>query len=137
MDFLIKIYEKISMFLKRFKSLSRDLYRHVFVRIYFLLVIFINLLLWVSAYLMHRNISQEISILHYNVDFGIDLIGNKNYFFIIPLLSLFFILLNKIILLILLKKDHFKFLAYFLLGFLLLINIFLALSLFSLYLINF
>jgi hypothetical protein len=137
MDFLIKIYEKISVFLKRFKSLSNDLYRYVFIKVYFLLVVFINLLLWVSAYLMYRNISQEISILHYNVDFGIDLIGNKNYFFIIPLLSLFFILLNKIILLILLKRDHFKFLAHFLLGFLLLINIFLVLSLFSLYLINF
>ncbi len=137
MDFLIKIYERISVFLKRFKALSSDLYREAFIKIYFLSAISINLLLWISAYLMHRNISQEISILHYNVDFGIDLIGNKNYFFIIPLLSLFFILLNKIILLILLKKDHFKFLAYFLLGFLLLINIFLALSLFSLYLINF
>ncbi len=137
MDFLIKIYERISIFLKRFKTLSSDLYREAFIKIYFLSAISINLLLWISSYLMHRNISQEISILHYNVDFGIDLIGNKNYFFIIPLLSLFFILLNKMILLILLKRDHFKFLAHFLLGFLLLINIFLALSLFSLYLINF
>jgi len=137
MNFLIKIYEKLSIFLKRLKSLSSDLYREAFIKIYFLSVLVINLFLWIGAYLMHRNISQEISILHYNVDFGIDLIGSKNYFFIIPLLSLFFILLNKIILLILLKREHFKFLAQFLLGFLLLINIFLVLSLFSLYLINF
>ena len=137
MNFFIKIYERIIIFSKKLKSLIIDLFRYPVVKIYFLITVIINIFIWIGSYLMHKGISQDIAILHYNVDFGIDLIGSKNYLFIIPTLSLFFILLNKVILLILLKRDHFKFLANFLLGFLLLVNIFLILSLFSIYLINF
>lgn len=86
---------------------------------------------------MYSRINQDIAILHYNVDFGIDLIGNKKSFFVIPLLGLIFIILDKVVLLFLLKKNDFKFLAYFLLSFLLLLHIFLALAQYSIYSINF
>ncbi|MDD3711184.1 MAG: hypothetical protein PHP37_01110 [Patescibacteria group bacterium] len=86
---------------------------------------------------MYSNISQDIAILHYNVDFGIDFIGDKKLFFIIPLFGLIFILIDKIILLFLLKRNNFKFLAYFILSFLLLLHIFLVLAQYSVYSINF
>ena len=86
---------------------------------------------------MRHYLNQDIAILHYNVDFGIDLIGSKNYLFLIPVFSLFFIILNQIILIKFLKNDSFKFWSHFLLAFLLLFNIFLILILFSIYSINF
>lgn len=137
MNFFIKIYDDLTIFLSQIKSLLTNLYSFLFIRIFFFFIFLINILLWLGAYLMYKKIGQSIAVLHYNVDFGIDLIDNKSYFFVIPLLGLFFILFNITILLILVKKDDFKFLAYFLLSFLSLFNILLIFSLFSIYLINF
>lgn len=137
MDFFIKIYEQLSVAFNRYKFLMGNLFSFLFVKIYFSFIILLNLFLWFLAYYMYANISQDVSILHYNIDFGIDLIGNKGLFFITPLLGLGLIVIDKIVLLFLLKKDNFKFLAYFLLSFLLLFNILLCLSLCSIYLINF
>lgn len=137
MDFFIKIYDRLSVFLRKYKILLNNLFRFSFIKIYFISIILINLFLWLATYYMYSNISQDIAILHYNVDFGIDFIGDKKLFFIIPLFGLIFILIDKIILLFLLKKNNFKFLAYFILSFLLLLHIFLVLAQYSVYSINF
>ncbi len=137
MNFLIKLYDQFSIFINRAKSSFLDLYSLTFVRIFSAISILINLFLWYFTWYIYKNISQDIAVLHYNVEFGIDQVGNKSYFFIIPLLSLFFILINNIAFLILFKKEDFKFLAYFLLSFLLFFNILLSFFLVSIYLINF
>jgi hypothetical protein len=137
MGFFIKIYENLSIYFNNFKSLLRDLFAFLFVKIYFTFLLLINAASWYGAYFIYNNINQDTAILHYNVDFGIDFIGNKSLVFIIPALGLFFIIFNKIALLLLLKKNDFVFWAYFLLSFLALLNIFLLISLFSVYLINF
>ncbi len=137
MNFFIKIYDDISIILSKYKILLNNLFSFLFIRIYFIGSILINLFLWSVAYYMYSNISQDITILHYNVDLGINLIGDKKSFFVIPLLGAIFIILDKIILLSLLKQKDFKFLAYFLLSFLLLLNIFLALVQYSIYSVNF
>jgi hypothetical protein len=137
MNFFIKIYDHLSISLRKYKILLNNLFRFSFIKIYFIAIILINILLWLGAYYMYSRINQDIAILHYNVDFGIDLIGNKKSFFVIPLLGLIFIILDKVVLLFLLKKNDFKFLAYFLLSFLLLLHIFLALAQYSIYSINF
>lgn len=137
MNFFIQIYDQFTIFLAKSRILLFGLYRVFFVRVYFVFIILINLFLWWGAYFMYSRIGQDVAILHYNVDFGVDLIGHKKYLFLLPLLGLIFILINKIMLLFLIKKDDFKFLSYFLLSFLVLLNIFLGLSLYSVYLINF
>lgn len=137
MGFLIKIYDQFSIFLGKSKSLLKDLFSLLFIRVYLLIILILNIFLWYGASFLYRKINQDIAILHYNIDFGIDLIGNKNYFFTIPLLSLIFALINSVVLIFLLKKPDFNFLAHFLFSFLILFNIFLVLSLYSFYLINF
>jgi hypothetical protein len=134
---MFKVYDNFLVFTAKVKSLFFDLIGFSFVKIYFFSNLFINLILWFFAYFMHRNLGQDIVILQHNVDLGVSLIGHKNYFFLIPALSLVFILINKIILLFLLKKEDFKFLAYFSLSFLILFNIFSFLALISIYLVNF
>lgn len=137
MGFFIKIYDQLHINIFKLKGLLKDLFSFLFVRVYLIIIVAINLFLGYLSYYMYQKISQNIAILHYNVDFGVDLIGNKINFFSIPLLSLIFILVNLIILLSLVKKKDFKFLSYFLLSFLLLFHIFLVLSIIPIYLINF
>ena len=83
-------------------------------------------------------------ILHYNVDFGIDLIGNVRQIYIIPLIGLVIVLFNLILLSFAYRKniaperrDADKFLANLLLGSALFANFILLFSVASIYLINF
>ncbi|HPT08101.1 MAG TPA: hypothetical protein PLE28_00155 [bacterium] len=137
MNFFIKIYDQFTSFSNTIKTSAKNLFLYSFIKVYSAILLFINLVLWVATIIMRHYLNQDIAILHYNVDFGIDLIGSKNYLFLIPVFSLFFIILNQIILIKFLKNDSFKFWSHFLLAFLLLFNIFLILILFSIYSINF
>ena len=137
MNFIIKIYDQLHIFLAKTKGLLRDFFGFLFTKIYVIAILLVNMLTWYFAYHMYGRSSQDIVILHYNVDFGINLIGNKSNFFIIPLSGLCFIILNIVVLLLLIKKKDFKFWAYFLLSFLSLLSIFLVLALLAMYIINF
>ncbi len=137
MGFFIKIYDQLHISLFKLKLLLKDVFSFLFVRVYFIILLLLNLALWYLAFFMYRKSNQDVAILHYNVDFGIDLIGNKINFFVIPLLSLIFIIANLIVLLLLVKKKDFKFWSHFLLSFLLLFHCFLLMSVISTYLINF
>jgi len=137
MDFIIKIYDKISLFFSHIKVALKNLFSYLFIKVYFIIAYTINLFLWVAVYFCYSRFNQDIAILHYNIDFGIDLIGNKSYLFFIPISSLFFIIIYQIILSKFLSNNDFKFWAYFLSSFLLLFNIFLIFILFTIYYINF
>lgn len=137
MGFFIKIYDQLHISFFKLKVLLKDVYSFLFIRVYSIILFLVNLSLWYLAFFMYRKSNQDVAILHYNVDFGIDLIGNKVNFFIIPLLGFIFIIVDKIILLLLVKKKDFKFWSHFLLSFLLLFHCFLLMSVISTYLINF
>ncbi len=137
MDFFIKIYDRIFLFFSRIKVALKNLFSYLFIKVYFIIAYAINLFLWVAVYFCYSRFNQDIVIFHYNIDFGIDLIGNKNYLFFIPISSLLFIIINQIILSKFLSNNDFKFWSHFLLSFLLLFNIFLIFILFTIYYINF
>ncbi len=109
----------------------------VYIRLYLLVLAGLNLLFWLIAYLINVNVSQDLIILHYNVIFGVDLIGNVKRIFIIPVLSLVIILINVMLLLGLYRHKDFKFISHILLAGSVAINVFLFIALISVYLINF
>ncbi|MDP2708678.1 MAG: hypothetical protein Q8O93_01325 [bacterium] len=111
------------------------LIRFVFVRIYLILLLILNSANWLLAYYINRNVSQELVILHYNVNLGVNLIGPVRDVYTIPALGLAFIIINFLLLLNVYLKD--KFAIHLLLGFSLLINLFLFAGTMSVYLINF
>jgi hypothetical protein len=74
-------------------------------------------------------------VLHYNVNLGVNLIGNAKDIYIIPTLGLTFIVINFILLLNIFRKN--KFLVHLLLGFSLVINLFLISGTAAIYLVNF
>ncbi|MFH1428086.1 MAG: hypothetical protein ABIG60_06225 [Patescibacteria group bacterium] len=115
----------------------KEIINFFYVRIYLIIIIGLNLFLWLVSYLIKINVSQELIILHYNIDFGVDLIGSVNKIYIIPLLSLIILIINVILISNLVKHKFFKFITHLLLAACIMVDLFLLISLASIYLINF
>jgi hypothetical protein len=107
----------------------------MFVRIYLLFLFALNILNWLLAFYVNNNVSQNLVVLHYNVNLGVNLIGEAKEIYIIPFLGLAFIVINFILLLNIFRKN--KFLIHLILVFSLLINLFLIAGTLAIYLVNF
>jgi len=107
------------------------------VRIYLIAIFILNLSSWGFVYLFWKKVSQRMIVLHYNVDFGVDLFGDVKNIFMIPALGLFIVIFNLMLTLLFYKSQDFKFIVHLLLAGALLVNLFLILSLGPIYLINF
>lgn len=107
----------------------------MFVRIYLIFLFGLNVINWLLVFYVNNNVSQNLVVLHYNVNLGVNLIGDVKDIYIIPTLGLAFIVINFLLLLNIFRKD--KFLIHLLLGFSLLINLFLIAGTVAIYLVNF
>jgi len=87
----------------------------------FLINIFFWLILWYSTLTFEGSIP-----LHYNIYFGVDLLGDKKEIFKLPLIALLILLVNFILARVIYKKD--KILSYFLVLASFLIQIFLLIA---------
>jgi len=134
---LSKIYNVVYLSFQRFIDIFLNIFSFLYIRIYLILLLGFNAFIWLTAYYININVSQDLVILHYNVSFGVDLIGNVSRIYIIPWLGLIIIILNFILLFIFSKYKHFNFIAHLLLMTCLISNLFLFLALLSVYLINF
>jgi len=119
------------------KTYFGDFFGFWHVRIYSAVLVLLNLCLWFSAIFIKNHVSQDLIVLHYNVNFGVDLIGNVNQIFVVPILGLIIIVLNSLLAAFFLKHEHFKFVAHLLLAACFLANLFLLVALATVYLINF
>ena len=120
---------------KSLKEISRYLLGLLYVRIYLLIALTLNLLNWLLVYYFNASLSQNLVILHYNVNLGVNLIGEAGKIYTIPLLGLIFILFNFILLLNIYQEG--KFVIHLLLATTAVVNLILIISTASLYLINF
>lgn len=57
----------------------------------------INAALWAASIFLARALGDGLAVLHYNVVFGIDLIGNSSQMYIMPLVALGIIVLNGVL----------------------------------------
>ncbi len=130
-------YARFFATLDKSKASLGTIFRFLPSLVYLALVVFWQALVWLQAWFIHRNLSGDILVLHYNVDFGIDLVGNPARIYLYPLLSLGVFIINFLILAVLYKDKNFKILTHFLLGFAALFGLFLSLALLAVYLINF
>jgi len=119
----------------KFKEAILDLLSSAYLRVYLVAVLSLNLIDWLAVYFINKNLSQNLVILHYNVNLGVNLIGDASRVYIIPLLGLVFVLLNFILLLNIYKQN--KFFIHLLMSSSVLANIFLLISTAAVYLINF
>ena len=105
--------------------------------IYIAIIVIEQTIAWFQAWFIYHNLSGDILVLHYNVDFGIDLVGDPVRIYFFPVIGLTIFLLNFIVLASLHKDKNFKILAHYLLGIATLFGLFLSVALLSVYLINF
>ena len=57
----------------------------------------INAALWAGSIFLARALGEGLAVLHYNVVFGIDLIGNASQMYIMPLLALVIVIGNTLL----------------------------------------
>jgi len=115
----------------------KDLFGLISNRLYLLAILIIQGASWWLASYIFRVIAGNVLILHYNVDFGIDLIGTPNLIFYFPLLGALLLLLSLVALIILGSGRNFKIQSHFLLSGTLLSNLGILSALVLIYLINF
>jgi len=106
-------------------------------RAYFLIWLLLQLLAWWQAIFIFRHLSGNVLVLHYNVNFGIDLVGDPMRIFIYPLYGLAVLLINLLIILMSHRRRDFSVFVHLLLAAALLFAIFINLVLMFVYLINF
>jgi hypothetical protein len=104
-------------------------------RLHFLFWLATLIFCWVQTYLLAANVNQVNVNLHYNILFGTDLIGPTAHLYFLPASALLMSLINMLLAIYLLRQD--RLLAYLSAGSAIMINLFMALGIYSLYLINF
>lgn len=111
-----------------------------YVKVYLIFFALINGINWLFAYYIYSNTlpeTRELIALHYNVEFGVNLIGEAKNIFILPALGFLIIAINFLLLLSIYKLKSSRFLGHFLLLPALISNTYLFVGLFSIYLANF
>lgn len=119
------------------KAAWKMAWRITAVRVYAILALVANALNWFGSWLLYRAMGPNLTVLHYNVDFGIDLVGQRQKLFWNPAIGLIFIVLDFIFLLVWLKRKESSLVYHILMASAVLVNGFLLLALLAVYLINF
>lgn len=107
------------------------------VRAYFIALVVFQALVWFQAINIYRHVKGNLLILHYNIDFGVDLIGEPKKIFYYPLAGLALALFNILLSVLLRQRRDFKPLLHMLMLAAIVCSIFLSLALLSVYTVNF
>jgi len=100
------------------------------------IALLLNLISWVGGILIIRFLGNEQAVLHYNIVFGIDLIGDPKGVLLIPVAGLL-IILSNLLLAASLSDARDKILSIMFLSVSLVSNFFVVLAIYLIYLINF
>ena len=131
----LKLLNYVRLSRESLSEIALDLLSFFYVRIYLIAILILNLLNWLTAFIINKNVSQDLIFLHYNVTFGVNLIGSVKKVYVIPFLGFVIILINFVLLIFIHKQG--KFITHLLLSMALLANLFLLAAVVSVYLINF
>lgn len=106
-------------------------------RFYLPAILFWQILAWWQAWFIYHNLTGDLLVLHYNVDFGVDLVGDPYRIFLYPLFGLVVWFLALVLAAVFSRQRDFRIIAHLLLGGATVFGLLLSLALFSIYLINF
>lgn len=106
-------------------------------KFYLIFNILLQVTAWWQAFAIKNRLTSNLLVLHYNVDFGVDLIGVPGRIFYFPLVGFLVLLLNLILAATLCRRREARPLTHIFLGSSLFFAIFLILALFAVDLINF
>ncbi|MFA5886439.1 MAG: hypothetical protein WC863_01520 [Patescibacteria group bacterium] len=106
-------------------------------RFYFLASGLLNILAWAEAAFIRHSLSGDLLVLHYNVDSGIDLVGDPAQIFWYPIFGLVILIINYSLAAAYSKQPNFRFGAHLLLATALIFSGLLNFVLMFVYLVNF
>lgn len=106
-------------------------------RVYLLIIGLLQIIAWLEAIFIYRHLTGEVLVLHYNVDFGIDLVGAPAHIFIYPVFGLVVLAGNFFLGASFHRHKDFRIFLHLLLSAATLFSLFLNLALMFIYLINF
>ncbi|QQG52673.1 MAG: hypothetical protein HY931_00350 [Candidatus Falkowbacteria bacterium] len=130
-------YARFYTFLQLSGAAFKRIFKFNFAKVYAGLIIFLQVLAWLQTISIYRRLTGDFTILHYNIDFGVDLIGRPQSIFYYPLLGLGVALLNIVLTAILARRREARLIIHFLMGAALAFAVFLSLALLALNFINF
>ncbi len=96
----------------------------------------LNLLSWLFAAIIQRSIGSGLAVLHYNVIFGVDLIGDATRIYVLPLLGMGLYIVNFLLAATLGSKQE-RFVSYLLIGAAGIGNIIILAAVYFVYIVNF
>ena len=132
-----KLFDFFISFRQNFKTNFFDPLFFWYIKIYLSILLFINIIIWLIAGYLNMQMGEGLMALHYNVDFGINLIGEANKIYIIPLLGIIIIIINTLLFILVSRHKDKIFISHILFITALIANIILLVSTASIYLINF
>lgn len=133
----LNLYVRFYSFRQEAGAALRALWRLSSSRFHLVALVLIQAVSWFQAVFIYKHLSGELLVLHYNIDFGIDLVGAPWRIFLYPLCGLGIFLLNWLAAASLHRQAQFRLFANLLLTAAILFAVFVALALMFIYLINF
>lgn len=131
-----RLFNLIYSLRQKIADTTLEIFGIFYVKIYFAVIILLNLASWAIAGFIVSGVGQNaIVFLHYNVDFGVNLIGGVKQIYTLPLLGLSVLAFNFILLVHFLRFN--KFIAHLLMSSVVLVHVIIIISLLLNYLINF
>ncbi len=118
------------------RSALADLFTLKSVIIYGAAAILLNIAAWFLTVLLQRSLGEDLAVLHYNVTFGIDRIGQASSLYALPLSGLAILLLNALLASFVRQKQD-RLLIHILLAAAVLGNGVVLIGLYSAYIVNF
>jgi hypothetical protein len=132
-----KLYERFYSLRVKIANSTGEFFSFFPNRLYLITAVIIQAASWWLAYYIFKNLTGDLLVLHYNVDFGIDWVGDLNNIFYFPLVGLAFLLLSIILLFIFGPGRHFRAQSHYLMIGMVLGNMGMFVSLLLVYIINF
>ena len=131
------VYANFYAFRQKAWSALGAVWRFRPVRFYLIVALVLQFIAWWEAIYVFRHLSGSRLVLHYNVDFGVDLVSDPARIFLYPVFGLGIVLLNFVLAAVFNHRPNHKLLTKLLFAAADLFGILLILALFSIYLINF
>ncbi len=137
MNFIERKVEKLYVLKDAWAAVIKEFAENTYIRVYLAVLLVFNGCLWILANLVKQATGQDLIALHYQVDYGVNLIGGANNIFLLPAIGLIIIMVNVFLSLLVVRRKERNFLSHILLSAAVLTHFFIAIALWLLYLINY
>lgn len=132
-----KFYERFYSWRVKVSASVGEFFSYIPNRVYVALSLIFQAFSWFFSYYIYKNLTGTLLVLHYNVDFGINWIGDSYNIFYFPAVSFLIFLLSMVVLLIFGPGKYFRFQSNLIMISVLMSNLGMLSALLLVYLINF